>query len=74
LSDDDIIKIKENVPNLRILEYYSIENYLFHPDNLQEYYQTRGVAFNRDHYLEELTTAKNEVKDLTKTSGLCLLG
>ena len=34
LSDDDIIQIRQHYPNLFILNYYSIENYLYHPDNL----------------------------------------
>ena len=59
LSDDDILKIKENYKNLYILEYYSIENYLYHPDNLEEYYKN----FDKQEYIKHLTDAKNQVKD-----------
>ena len=40
LSDDDIVQIRQHYPNLTILDYYSIENYLYHSDNLLEYLTT----------------------------------
>jgi len=63
LSDDDIVQIRQNYPNLTILDYYSIENYLYHPDNLLEYYNSKGVAFDREDYITQLTDAKNQAKD-----------
>jgi AAA15 family ATPase/GTPase len=63
LSDDDIEVIHKNYPNLFILAYYSIENYLYHPDNLAEYYQEKGSQFDRNQYIDDLRSAKNEVID-----------
>ncbi|TAE29991.1 MAG: chromosome segregation protein SMC [Cytophagales bacterium] len=63
LSDDDITQLRSRFPTLLILEYYSIENYLFHPDNLSVYHQERGNHFDRTHYIEQLTASKNLIKD-----------
>lgn len=63
LSDDEIIDIKTIYPFLRILPYYSIENLLFHPDNLNEYYSSIGKDYNKEHYISELTKEKNQHKD-----------
>jgi len=62
LSDDDILKIMEHYKNLYILEYYSIENYLYHPDNLEEYNNVTDRNFDKQEYIKDLTVAKNEVK------------
>ena len=64
LSDEDRVLILEHYPNLRILHYYSIENYLYHPDNLLEYYHSINQSFDKDLYILQLTDAKNQVKDL----------
>lgn len=63
LSDEDVVEIKKQYPNLYILEYYSIENYLFHPDNLLEYYTAKNEPFDKETYITQLTEAKNQVKD-----------
>lgn len=63
LSDDDIKNIRKQYPNLYILHYYSIENYLYHPDNLEEYNQNKGREFDKIKYIKDLTKAKNEIKD-----------
>ena len=71
LSDDDITQIEECYPNLHILRYYSIENYMFHPDNLEEYYNSVKRPFNKAEYISQLTEAKNFEKDaLIPTIGL----
>jgi AAA15 family ATPase/GTPase len=62
LSDDDIFQIKKNYKNLYVLEYYSIENYLYHPDNLEEYYKGKGKDFDKQEYIKQMTAAKNDVK------------
>ncbi len=62
LSDHDIIIIKKQYPNLRILNYYSIENYMYHPDNLEEYYIFNKKEFNKTQYITSLKTAKNKIK------------
>ncbi|MBX3252528.1 MAG: AAA family ATPase [Chitinophagaceae bacterium] len=63
LSDDDIYEIKKHYLNLRILNYYSIENYMYHPDNLEEYYNIINAAFSKSRYTEDLVRAKNKSKD-----------
>ena len=63
LSDEDVLLIKEHYPNLRILDFYSIENLMYHPDNLAEYYGGRNQVFDKKSYISQLTAAKNEVKD-----------
>jgi AAA15 family ATPase/GTPase len=64
LSDSDILEVVRRYPNLSILHYYSLENYLFHPDNLEEYYNTRQSLFDKEHYIRCLTEEKNKVKGL----------
>jgi AAA15 family ATPase/GTPase len=63
LSDDDIKVIKQHYSNLFILAFYSIENYLFHPDNLADYWSLKGQVFDKDLYINQLTDAKNQVKN-----------
>ncbi len=62
LSDDDISEIRRQYKNLIILDYYSIENYLYHPENLAEYYASIEKEFNKNQYIQQLTQAKNEIK------------
>lgn len=61
LSDDDIREIKKYYPSLKILEYYSIENYLYHPDNLEEYKKEKNVNFDKEFYKEQIVSAKDKV-------------
>lgn len=61
LSDDDIRGIKKYYPSLKILEYYSIENYLYHPDNLEEYKKGKNVNFDKEFYKEQILSAKDKV-------------
>jgi hypothetical protein len=63
LTDEDINLIKANYSGLFILNYYSIENYLYHPDNLQEYYTSIKQDFSKEAYISDLTKAKNACKD-----------
>ena len=63
LSDDDIVQIEQNYPSLHVLRYYSIENYMFHPDNLEEYYNRIERLYNKAKYISQLTEAKNLEKD-----------
>ncbi|MCW1967150.1 MAG: AAA family ATPase [Anaerolineae bacterium] len=71
LSDDDIKQIKQHYPKLHILTYYSIENYLYHPDNLAEYYVARQQQFDKSAYIQALTNAKNtEIKAIKPTLAL----
>ncbi|MDR1859450.1 MAG: AAA family ATPase [Bacteroidales bacterium] len=63
LTDDDTVQLRKNFPQLYILDYYSIENYLYHPDNMEEYHFEHGLIFDRDSYIRRLTEAKNQMKD-----------
>jgi AAA15 family ATPase/GTPase len=63
LTDDDIQLIVDQYPNLKILSYYSIENYLYHPDNLEAFYEKKGIPYDKNNYIEQLILAKNQVKD-----------
>jgi hypothetical protein len=63
LCNDDIAHIKQYYPNLTVLDYYSIENYLYHPDNLSEYFNSKNEAFDKENYITQLTEAKNQAKD-----------
>jgi predicted ATP-binding protein involved in virulence len=63
LTDEDIQLIENEYLNLKILPYYSIENYLYHPDNLQEYYDKKGKIYDKNNYIEQLIVAKNQIKD-----------
>ncbi len=63
LSDEDIIEIKKHYTNLTIIDYYSIENYLYHPDNLEEYYASIESHFDKGNYCTQLTDCKNQIKD-----------
>jgi AAA15 family ATPase/GTPase len=63
LSDDDIAVIAQQYANLYILGYYSIENYMYHPDNLAEYYASKKLSFDKKEYISQLILAKNQAKD-----------
>lgn len=63
LSDEDIDLIRAQYPNLYILPYYSIENLLFHPENLAEYYASRHSIFDLDEYIQRLRAAKNAIRE-----------
>ncbi len=63
LSDKEIEELEKDYKNLKILRYYSIENYLYHPDNLAEYYNKKNKSFDKEDYLKSLIAAKNEIKD-----------
>jgi len=57
LRTDEIKKIKEKCPNLKILELYTFENYIYHPENIEEL----GLkGFNKQEYEHALIKEKNE--------------
>lgn len=60
LTDEEIVTLRGTYPFLRVLPFYSIENLLYHPDNLQEYYFLVGKPFDKDAYIEALRTEKNQ--------------
>lgn len=63
LSDGDIAEINLAYPKLRILEYYSIENYLFHPENLEAHFAAQQTDFNKADYVTSIVEAKNEISE-----------
>ncbi len=63
LSDDDIDLIERQYIQLRILRYYCIENYLFHPLNMKEYYDGNNKEFNIEEYKELLYLEKENLKE-----------
>jgi len=60
LTDEEIGDLKQVYPFLRFTPYYNIETVYYHPENLQEYYNSKGLAFDKDAYLEALIAEKNE--------------
>nr|WP_294897166.1 COR domain-containing protein [uncultured Pedobacter sp.] len=60
LTDTEIQKIQKKYPNYFILEYYCFENYLFHPNNIEE---LNLASFKKSDYVAELIKQKNEAKD-----------
>jgi hypothetical protein len=59
LLDTEIERIRKKYPNYFILNYYCFENYLYHPDNIEE---LNISAFDKKEYIEEIIKQKNEVK------------
>lgn len=59
LLDSEIEKIRKTYPNYFILDYYCIENYLYHPENIAE---LKLDGFNKKEYTQEIITQKNSKK------------
>jgi len=64
LSDDDVEQILQHYPKLNILNFYSIENYLYHPDNLLEYCERTKKPFDKADYILQLIDEKKSIIDL----------
>ncbi len=62
LTDEERIDLLQVYPNLYILNYYSIENYFYHPENLEEYYNSVGKDFNISDYLKAIVKEKESIK------------
>jgi AAA15 family ATPase/GTPase len=60
LNEDEVVDLCKTYPFLKILPYYSIENLLFHPDNLEEYYLTANKDFTKTDYINALINVKNQ--------------
>ena len=60
LNDEEVENLSKTYPFLKILPYYSIENLLFHPDNLEEYYLTINKDFTKTDYINALINVKNQ--------------
>ena len=64
LTDDEIKLIQQLYPEIKILPYYSIENLLYHPNNLAEYYAVNNnMEFNIDEYKAILANEKDADRD-----------
>lgn len=63
LSDDEIQEIKKEYPFLYILPYYSFENLIFHPDNLEEYFEKQNKSFEKQNYIQRIIQTKNREKE-----------
>jgi hypothetical protein len=62
LTIEEVDKLKKIFPNYYILNFYCIENYLYHPNNLKEYI---GNDFKENDYIEFLIQEKNKsINDL----------
>jgi energy-coupling factor transporter ATP-binding protein EcfA2 len=59
LSDDEVVQIKKDYPSIFLLPYYSFENLVYHPDNLEEYYKSVNKPFNKQSYIKQITGVKN---------------
>ena len=57
LSDTEIEKLKKIYPKHHILRYYDFENYLYHPDNVDE---LSIDGFDKSVYIKSITDQKNE--------------
>ena len=57
LTESEILRIRKKYSNLYILNFYCFENYLYHPDNIQEIYPQ---GFNYQEYLNEIVKQKND--------------
>jgi AAA15 family ATPase/GTPase len=63
LTDEEREDLLRIYKNLHILNYYSIENYLFHPDNLKEYYNGINASFNREEYTQRIKDERELSKE-----------
>lgn len=68
LMDRDFIVNKEKdfiekESNIFLLNYYCLENYLFHPDNLEEYYLLINNSFNKDEYKNSIIDELDKLID-----------
>lgn len=60
LTNAEVEEFEGIFPFIHILRYYSIENYLYHPDNLAE---VAGSSFDKADYIQQLLTIKNRIKE-----------
>jgi AAA15 family ATPase/GTPase len=62
LTDSDIEEIEKQYKKLKILRLYSIENYLYHPENLREFYSLKNISFDETSYINSIILEKENVK------------
>ncbi len=62
LTNEERIDLLDQYDNLYILDYYSIENYFYHPDNLEELYTSIGKEYVKENYLEAIRKEIGAIK------------
>ncbi len=60
LTDSEIEKIQTKYPNYYILDYYCFENYLYHPNNIEE---LKLKGFDKNQYINEIIKQKKHNKN-----------
>jgi len=63
LTEEDLKIILESYPDLSILRFYCIENYLYHPENLESFYSSINKEFDIMAYKAAIIREKNLVKE-----------
>lgn len=60
LTRNEVKWLTSRFGNYLILDYYCFENYLFHPDNMDEYFRKNNVdKFDKRVYIKEIINQKN---------------
>lgn len=67
LTDTERLLVQDSF-GVVVLEYYCLENYLYHPNNLEEYYAIRWKDYNKEWYIKWLVDEKNNYKEHIKMS------
>ena len=60
LTTIEVLRLKQKFSNYFILDYYCFENYLYHPDNIDE---LNLSGFDKEEYIQELVNQKNRIRD-----------
>jgi hypothetical protein len=63
LTDEERNSVLNAYKKLYILDYYSIENYLYHPDNLEEHYSSKGDEFSKANYVASIKKERKLTRD-----------
>ena len=56
----------EEKTNVRLFNYYCFENYLYHPENLKEYYEKKTIEFDMLWYINDIVSEFKENFEITK--------
>ncbi len=65
LSDREREKLMKEFKNIKVLKYYCFENYLYHPDNINE---LKISDFDKQEYIKKLIEIKNRENDNIKAN------
>ncbi len=57
LKPDEVNNLKKIYSNLKVLDFYTFENYLYHPDNIEE---LNLNGFIKQNYIENILTQKSQ--------------